>query len=78
MSILIGLIVPIPFWLLHKKFPKWGLDQVITPMIAVQIGGLSSGINSSIFMTFLLCCAYWILYCFCEGALIGGVILCSG
>ncbi|KAL1711071.1 OPT oligopeptide transporter protein-domain-containing protein [Schizophyllum commune] len=62
MSILIGLIVPIPFWLLHKKFPKWGLDQVITPMIAVQIGGLSSGINSSIFMTFLLCLVsqYWL------------------
>ncbi|KIK66315.1 hypothetical protein GYMLUDRAFT_93594 [Collybiopsis luxurians FD-317 M1] len=55
MSILIGLIVPIPFWFLHKKWPSVGFNSVITPMICVQIGFLSGGINSSIFMTFLLC-----------------------
>ncbi|KAE9394953.1 OPT oligopeptide transporter [Gymnopus androsaceus JB14] len=55
MSILIGLVVPVPFWLLHKKFPNAHFDSVITPMITVQIGFLSGGINSSIFMTFLLC-----------------------
>ncbi|KAF5366856.1 hypothetical protein D9758_006513 [Tetrapyrgos nigripes] len=55
LSILIGLAIPIPFWLLHKKWPKAHFDKVITPMIASEIGYLSTGINSSIFMTFLLC-----------------------
>ncbi|KAJ4480874.1 OPT oligopeptide transporter [Lentinula aciculospora] len=55
MSILIGLVVPIPFWLLHRKWPKARLDSVITPMITAEIGYLSGGINSSVFNTFLLC-----------------------
>ncbi|EIN10286.1 OPT oligopeptide transporter [Punctularia strigosozonata HHB-11173 SS5] len=55
LSILIGLAVPIPLWWLHKRFPKWHLDSVITPMILSEIGALSGGINSSVFVTFLLC-----------------------
>lgn len=55
MSILIGLIVPIPFWLLHRKYPKLHFDGVITPMICSEIGALSGGINSAVFNTFLLC-----------------------
>ncbi|KAJ7293747.1 OPT oligopeptide transporter [Mycena rebaudengoi] len=55
LSIIIGLFVPIPFWLLHRYFPKAHFDGVITPMICSQIGYLSGGINSSVFMTFLLC-----------------------
>ncbi|KAJ7597691.1 OPT oligopeptide transporter [Mycena floridula] len=55
LSIIIGLFVPLPFWLLHKKFPKWHMNSVITPMICSEIGYLSTGINSSAFMTFLLC-----------------------
>ncbi|KAJ3717209.1 OPT oligopeptide transporter [Lentinula guzmanii] len=55
MSILIGLAVPIPFWLLHRKWPKAHFDSVITPMITVEIGYLAGGINSSVFNTFLLC-----------------------
>ncbi|KAK0471706.1 OPT oligopeptide transporter [Armillaria novae-zelandiae] len=55
MSILIGLVIPIPFWLLHRKYPKLHFDGVITPMICSEIGALSGGINSAIFNTFLLC-----------------------
>ncbi|KIY43831.1 OPT superfamily oligopeptide transporter [Fistulina hepatica ATCC 64428] len=55
LSIMIGLFVPVPFWLLHRRFPKWHLDQLITPMLCVQIGYFAGGINSSVFMTFLLC-----------------------
>ncbi|KAJ3727433.1 OPT oligopeptide transporter [Lentinula raphanica] len=57
MSILIGLVVPIPFWLLHRRWPKAHFDSVITPMITVEIGYLAGdrGINSSVFNTFLLC-----------------------
>ena len=62
MSILIGLVVPLPFWLLHRRFPKANFDGVITPMICTQIGALAGGINSSIFGTFILCLIsqFWI------------------
>ncbi|KAI3614519.1 oligopeptide transporter [Moniliophthora roreri] len=55
LSILIGLAVPVPFWLLHKKFPTWKFDQVITPILTASIGYFNVGINSSAFTTFLLC-----------------------
>jgi hypothetical protein len=41
LSIIIGLVVPIPFYLLHKKFPKLGMENIITPMICSEIGYLS-------------------------------------
>ncbi|KAJ6621184.1 OPT oligopeptide transporter protein-domain-containing protein [Mycena sp. CBHHK59/15] len=55
LSIIIGLFVPIPFWILHRYYPNAHFDGVITPMICSEIGYLSGGINSSVFMTFLLC-----------------------
>ncbi|CAK5280284.1 unnamed protein product [Mycena citricolor] len=55
LSIIIGLVIPIPFYFLHKYFPKAHFDSVITPMICSEIGYLSGGINSSVFTTFLLC-----------------------
>ncbi|KAJ7446480.1 OPT oligopeptide transporter [Mycena galericulata] len=55
LTIIAGLFVPIPFYILHRFFPKANFDGVITPMITAQIGALSGGINSSVFMTFLLC-----------------------
>ncbi|KAJ7751318.1 OPT oligopeptide transporter [Mycena maculata] len=55
LSIIIGLAVPIPFYILHRYFPKAHFDSVITPMVTSEIGYLSGGINSSVFMTFLLC-----------------------
>ena len=54
MSILIGLIVPVPFWLIHQKYPKLGADKVITPILCWTLGYLSVGINTSVFTTFLL------------------------
>ncbi|KAK4052813.1 hypothetical protein OIV83_002100 [Microbotryomycetes sp. JL201] len=54
-SILIGLAVPIPFWIGHKLRPTWKFDRVVTPIICWCLGYLSVGINSSIFTTFLLC-----------------------
>lgn len=53
-AILIGLGVPIPFWLIHKKFPKLGANKVVTPVLCWTLGYLSVGINSSVFTTFLL------------------------
>ncbi|KAH9476148.1 Oligopeptide transporter 9 [Psilocybe cubensis] len=53
-SILIGLAVPIPFWILHKFFPKLGANRVVTPVLCWTLGYLSVGINSSVFTTFCL------------------------
>ncbi|KAJ7212374.1 peptide transporter MTD1 [Mycena rebaudengoi] len=53
-SILIGLIVPVPFWLVHLKFPKLGANHVVTPILCWTLGYLSVGINTSVFSTFLL------------------------
>ncbi|KAL5526996.1 hypothetical protein ACEPAF_8725 [Sanghuangporus sanghuang] len=53
-SILIGLAVPVPFWLIHQKFPKLHADKVITPILCWALGYLSVGINTSVFTTFML------------------------
>lgn len=31
--LLVGLGFPIPFWLLHKKYPKFGFNYVFTPIL---------------------------------------------
>ncbi|KAJ7132712.1 peptide transporter MTD1 [Mycena filopes] len=53
-SILIGLIVPVPFWIAHRFFPKLGANHVVTPILCWTLGYLSVGINTSVFTTFLL------------------------
>ncbi|KAJ7046059.1 peptide transporter MTD1 [Mycena alexandri] len=53
-SILIGLIVPVPFWIVHRFFPKLGANHVVTPILCWTLGYLSVGINTSVFTTFLL------------------------
>ncbi|KAF8890828.1 peptide transporter MTD1 [Gymnopilus junonius] len=53
-SILIGLAAPVPFWILHKFYPKLGANHVITPILCWTLGYLSVGINTSVFTTFLL------------------------
>jgi hypothetical protein len=35
-SILIGLVVPIPFWLLHKYYPRLGTRHVVTPILCCK------------------------------------------
>ncbi|KAI3604772.1 oligopeptide transporter [Moniliophthora roreri] len=52
--LLAGLGFPLPFWLLHKMYPKFGFNLVFTPILVAELGYLSVGINSSIFSTFLL------------------------
>jgi OPT family small oligopeptide transporter len=52
--LLVGLLFPIPFWLLHKKYPKFGFEKVFTPVLTAELGFLSVGINSSTFMSFLI------------------------
>ncbi|KAK7047088.1 hypothetical protein VNI00_006751 [Paramarasmius palmivorus] len=49
-----GLGFPLPFWLLHRKWPNFGFDRVFTPILVAELGYLSVGINSSVFTTFLL------------------------
>lgn len=34
MSIVIGLFVPVPFWIGHKFFPNAKLDRVVTPIVS--------------------------------------------
>ncbi|KAK7680237.1 hypothetical protein QCA50_016746 [Cerrena zonata] len=53
-AILIGLAVPVPFWILHKYFPKMGANKVVTPILCWTLGYLSVGINSSVFTTFCM------------------------
>lgn len=52
--LLAGLGFPIPFWLLHKKYPKVGFNLVFTPILVAELGFLSVGINSSVFTSFVL------------------------
>ena len=54
LCVLIGLAIPLPFWLVHLKFPKLGANRVVTPILCWTLGYLSVGINSSVFTTFLL------------------------
>ncbi|KAJ7890176.1 peptide transporter MTD1 [Mycena olivaceomarginata] len=53
-SILIGLAVPVPFWIVHRFFPRLGANHVVTPILCWTLGYLSVGINTSVFTTFLL------------------------
>lgn len=36
LSILIGLIIPVPFWLIHQKYPKLNADKVVTPILCCK------------------------------------------
>lgn len=52
--LLAGLGFPIPFYILHKFYPKFGFNLVFTPILVAELGYLSVGINSSVFTSFLL------------------------
>ncbi|KAG2083003.1 OPT oligopeptide transporter protein-domain-containing protein [Suillus cothurnatus] len=43
----IGLFVPVPFWVIHRYWPKLRADYLYTPIIAYVIGYLCNGITSS-------------------------------
>jgi len=44
---IIGLFVPIPFWVIHRFFPKLRADYLYTPIIAVYLNWLCEGITSA-------------------------------
>ncbi|ETW81029.1 oligopeptide transporter [Heterobasidion irregulare TC 32-1] len=48
----VGIIVPVPFWIVHRFAPKLRLDYLYTPVICYYIGWLCVGINSSILSYF--------------------------
>jgi OPT family small oligopeptide transporter len=52
--LLAGLGFPIPFWIAHRIWPKFGFNYVFTPVLVAELGYLAVGINSSIFTTFCL------------------------
>ncbi|KAH9481332.1 Oligopeptide transporter 5 [Psilocybe cubensis] len=59
---LIGFLVPIPFWICHKLWPKLRADYLYTPVICYYIGWLCVGINSSILSYFAIAWAsqWWL------------------
>jgi hypothetical protein len=54
LAFLIGFVIPLPFWLVHKYYPKLRLDYWNTAIITYFIGWLSVGINSSILSYFII------------------------
>lgn len=54
LSYIVGLFVPVPFWLIHRYFPKLRADYLYTPVICYFIGWLIVGINSSVFSYFII------------------------
>lgn len=46
MGLLVGCFAPVPFWLIHKFYPKLRLDYLNTFIICTWLGWLSVGINS--------------------------------
>ncbi|KAG2036131.1 OPT oligopeptide transporter protein-domain-containing protein [Suillus americanus] len=48
----LGLFIPVPFWVIHRYWPKLRADYLYTPIIAYFIGWLCVGINSSILSYF--------------------------
>lgn len=57
MAILIGLACPLPFYALHRSFPRLGADKVVVPLLVYAVGYLNAGINSQNFFCVLL--AFW-------------------
>jgi hypothetical protein len=47
-----GFFVPIPFWLLHKKYPNLGLNNINTAIMILYLSWLCVGINSSLMAFF--------------------------
>ncbi|KAG6376474.1 OPT oligopeptide transporter protein-domain-containing protein [Boletus reticuloceps] len=47
LSYLVGLVAPVPFWLVHRYWPRFRTDYVYIPIVCAFIGWLCVGINSS-------------------------------
>ncbi|KAI9845025.1 MAG: hypothetical protein M1838_001929 [Thelocarpon superellum] len=54
LAFLVGFAVPVPFYILHRLFPRAGFHYWNTAIIAYNIGWLCVGINSSIMSFFIV------------------------
>ncbi|KAH7929731.1 OPT oligopeptide transporter [Leucogyrophana mollusca] len=61
-SYIVGLFAPVPFWIVHRYWPKLRADYYYTPIICTYIGWLCVGINSSIlsFFTVAFLSQWWL------------------
>ncbi|KAJ7691568.1 OPT oligopeptide transporter protein-domain-containing protein [Mycena rosella] len=50
----VGLFVPVPFWIIYRFWPKLRTDYLYTPVICYYIGWLSVGINTSVLSYFIV------------------------
>ncbi|RFU28658.1 hypothetical protein B7463_g7691, partial [Scytalidium lignicola] len=57
LGLVIGFVAPIPFYILHRFFPKVGFNYLNVSIISWHIGWLVTGINSAIITFFLV--AFW-------------------
>ncbi|SCV67642.1 BQ2448_5253 [Microbotryum intermedium] len=55
--VVLGLLVPLPFYIGHRFWPKLRLNQVVTPEMCRCLGYLSVGINSSVTVSVMLAIA---------------------
>lgn len=62
LSYLIGLVAPLPFWIIHRYWPRLRMDYYYTPIICAYIGCLCAGINSSALTYFMISflCQWWL------------------
>jgi hypothetical protein len=50
----VGLFLPVPFYLLHRRFPKLRLNTINTAIILGYVGALSHGTHSGMLIKFAL------------------------
>lgn len=48
LSYLVGMVAPLPFWIIHRYRPRLRMDYYYTPIICTYVGWLCVGINSSV------------------------------
>ncbi|KAJ5570081.1 uncharacterized protein N7459_009511 [Penicillium hispanicum] len=54
LAIILGFFAPLPFYLLHKRFPSLGLHNVNTSVILYYVSYMFVGINSSVMSFYLI------------------------
>lgn len=54
LAVVIGLACPLPFYALHRFFPRLGADKVVVPLFVYAFGYLNAGINSQNFFCVVL------------------------
>ncbi|KAI0046405.1 OPT superfamily oligopeptide transporter [Auriscalpium vulgare] len=69
-ALAIGVFLPLPFYVLHRKYPKAGFDYIVMPIITQYSAWLTVGINTSI--TFSVLIGIFSQYYIVSGAIDGG------